>query len=59
MINKIISTFIIILIGGSLLVELGKGNGYPNTKEILINEPHKQTYEEFVQERLNVERMLK
>ena len=60
MITKIISSFIVILVGVTLLSEMTTFyNGLDIVGATFEEKPHKQTYEEFVQERLNVERMMR
>jgi hypothetical protein len=58
MISKIIRTFIVICVGVSLL-PLYTGNGLIGFSLKENKKETKQTYEEYVRERLNVERMMK
>jgi len=60
MLSKIISGFVVIMVGTSLLPELAKPNnliGWTIDKE--PEKPHRQTYLEYVKERLEVERLMK
>ena len=60
MINKIISGFIVIMVGVSLIPEINKGiNLIGWTENKKPEKPHRQTYEEYVKERLAVERMFR
>jgi len=62
MISKIISGFIVICVGVSLLPEVKKClyNGSNLMGRECNTQKHtKQSYEEYVRERLNVERMMK
>lgn len=55
MISKIVSGMIVIFVGVSLLPEFANGRYYISKPE---EKPHRQTYEEYVRERLSVERMM-
>jgi hypothetical protein len=59
MIQKLIGGTVVILIGTSLLPEVARASTFvpknPNPKP----EPHKQTYLEYVKERLEVEKLMK
>jgi hypothetical protein len=58
MLNKLIGGFVVIMVGVSLLPEFAKPNsliGWTIDKE---DKPKRQTYEEYVRERLEVERLM-
>ena len=58
MIQKLICGAIVILVGTSLLPEVARQvRGYPTIFEKTL-QPHKQTYLEYVKERLEVERLM-
>ncbi len=64
MITKLIGGFIVLTIGFSLLPAVANEIKKPKNKEIEIpikekNSPSRQTYEEYVKERLRVEMMMK
>jgi len=63
MINKIISFIIMIGVGSLVLDEVASQVRYSSysydEETIEISKPHKQTYLEYVNERLQVERMLR
>jgi len=63
MLSKIISGFVVIMVGTSLLPEFAnKSNGligWTIDKEPEKQEPHRQTYLEYVKERLEVERLMR
>ena len=57
MIGRMISGFIVVLIGSSLLSAIAKEVRLEKKQNENIN--HRQTYEEYVEERLKVEREMK
>lgn len=57
MIGRIISGFIVILVGTTLLFEFAKPCQLIGVT--FEEKPHRQTYEEYVQERLRIERMMR
>jgi hypothetical protein len=61
MIQKLIGGAVVILVGTSLLPEVARQvRGYPTIFEKIPNpKPHKQTYLEYVKERLEVEKLMK
>lgn len=66
MINKLIGGAIVVLVGCSLLPEVSKQVKYgrddfwkESFNKPIKSDKHKQTYEEYVRERLSVEKMLR
>jgi hypothetical protein len=62
MLNKIISAIVVIGVGATLLPEIVNQVGhsaYYYKEEEKIEKPHKQTYLEYVKERLEVERLMR
>jgi hypothetical protein len=61
MIQKMINGFIVILIGSYLMPEVARQVKYCNTESIIQIEekPHRQTYLEYVKERLEIEKLMK
>lgn len=51
--------FIAILVGPSLLSEVAREEKGENIESPKLKIEHKQTYEDYVRERLNVEKMLR
>lgn len=59
MVNRLITGFITILVGTSLLPFYSGMDLYGYTFEEKKQVPYRQTYKEYVQERLEIERMMR
>ena len=62
MIKKLINAGIVLLVGTTLLPAFAEGNrliGWTCDEENITHTSHKQTYKEYVEERLEVERLLR